>query len=317
MSFLTNYNRFLAPAKKLTRVLGLSNDLDDLTSGPCPHGIPRRDCLEKDCRRVLSLAGSLEIAQHYLPRDLLAVFPDEITVIAAQMHLALKDRESQILQELVDTAGQISLAEVGRCIGWSKQTVQRDCRKMIRRFLVGEKGRPREKAGTLRVTRRKGQRGKEYWVTHVAEFGKWRTVWYESVLDKKEIRRLQRKQRSKTKVGDSFQESPMRRLWADLNLAFASSDSGLSSEPLSQREEDPDWSHNLKWAKHRIQGKRKEWDNPSYEEVSRRIRGDFPKCRYCRTPILLGCRIKGKRITRRREFCDDACKMRWKRRQDS
>jgi hypothetical protein len=37
-------------------------------------------------------------------------------------------------------------------------------------------------------------------------------------------------------------------------------------------------------------------------------------CRACHTPILVGCRIDGRTVTRAREFCCDACKMQVQRR---
>jgi hypothetical protein len=37
-------------------------------------------------------------------------------------------------------------------------------------------------------------------------------------------------------------------------------------------------------------------------------------CRGCRTYLIRGFGINGRRITRAREFCDDACKMRAERR---
>ena len=46
----------------------------------------------------------------------------------------------------------------------------------------------------------------------------------------------------------------------------------------------------------------------------RRINGRLRQviCGYCHTPILRGFVLDGRKITRRREFCGDSCKMNWR-----
>ncbi len=81
-----------------------------------------------------------------------------------------------------------------------------------------------------------------------------------------------------------------------------------------------EWDHNLRWAEKRIRGRRKnnvDLQQLSFTQVLSRIRGRLRACPSCHTPILVGCIVDGKRVTRRREYCDDACKMRLVRRERS
>ncbi len=51
----------------------------------------------------------------------------------------------------------------------------------------------------------------------------------------------------------------------------------------------------------------------SVADILRALGRTGPLCRACHTPILVGCRIDGRTVSRAREFCGDACKMQRRR----
>jgi hypothetical protein len=97
----------------------------------------------------------------------------------------------------------------------------------------------------------------------------------------------------------------MNELAGDLLAAFLP---GLTRPERTGSERE----HNLRWAERRLRGKRGRRDPQklSASEVWHHLFARLPTCRYCRTPIMAGCRLDGQLVTRRRRFCDDACKMR-------
>lgn len=86
----------------------------------------------------------------------------------------------------------------------------------------------------------------------------------------------------------------------------------LAHPYMRLRRQRADWTHNLRWAQRRLKGK--DAAHMSRDDVLTKLRGRLPLCRCCYSVILVGCRLDGKRITRRRAYCDDVCKMRAQRR---
>jgi hypothetical protein len=84
-----------------------------------------------------------------------------------------------------------------------------------------------------------------------------------------------------------------------------------------------DWDLNIGLAKHRLQKRWTEKGRWSQEKIldavipRRRRKGPKQQlCPACHTPILVGYRLNGRKITRRKVFCDDACKMNLKRQKE-
>lgn len=73
----------------------------------------------------------------------------------------------------------------------------------------------------------------------------------------------------------------------------------------------------MAWAERTLKRARSRTKRPitSFADVVRVLGRTGPLCRACHTPILVGCRIDGRTVTRSREFCCDACKMQVRRKQ--
>jgi hypothetical protein len=76
-----------------------------------------------------------------------------------------------------------------------------------------------------------------------------------------------------------------------------------------------DWEYNLRRAERLLE---RTGAGPwTASEVYRILGRGARLCRACRTFLIRGFRINGSRITRARDFCDDACKMKAERRKKS
>ena len=77
---------------------------------------------------------------------------------------------------------------------------------------------------------------------------------------------------------------------------------------------DADWEFNIRWARRRLGGKKHLTGPWTASEAAKKLVRGGCLCRGCRTYLIRGFRINGQKITRAREYCDDACKMRAERR---
>src|SRR5215813_12977682 len=111
----------------------------------------------------------------------------------------------------------------------------------------------------------------------------------------------------------TIRSSRMRDLHARLALAIYRQDD-CCPHGFNQRE----WNENLLRAKGRIE-KRKLGTNDlgviTGAIIPRRWGVDWRErlCRWCRTPFLIGYFLDGEQITRGKEYCSPACKMRLRR----
>jgi len=74
-----------------------------------------------------------------------------------------------------------------------------------------------------------------------------------------------------------------------------------------------DWEYNVRRARRILERKHSGPWTPL--EVYRALGRGARLCGTCRTFLIRGFRINGRRITRARKFCDDACKMKAERRE--
>ena len=247
-------------------------------------------------------------------RSLIEIFSTNLKIRYAEQHEYITEREASILRELLAAGGQIKYPEIARRIGCSRDTISRDFRKLVGRFMHPDDRSERTAAGTVVATRVRGERKEEYWVAKEDHFDEFCETWFERITDRARITKLRREARVTRQTWIPYKSSPMQILFAALSTEFAPPGLKLFSDPLqSLYRESPSWSHNREWARRRIQGKRKLWDTPSYGEILTRLGRNMPICRYCHTPILVGCRLGNQLVTRRRKFCDGACKMNLRR----
>ena len=107
--------------------------------------------------------------------------------------------------------------------------------------------------------------------------------------------------------------SPVNRLFAALIRQFAGElrkDEFVCPTGVSAS----DWEFNLRRAQRILEGKNHSTGPWTASEVAKKLVRGGRLCRGCRTYLIRGFRINGRKITRAREYCDDACKMKAERR---
>jgi hypothetical protein len=133
------------------------------------------------------------------------------------------------------------------------------------------------------------------------------------ITDEKIIRELRRKGEAMIRSERTpILSSPVNRLFGELIRHFASD---LPAWQRLPRDVTPsDWEYNLRKAERLL--KRKSSGPWTALEVYRTLGRGARLCRACRTFLIRGFRIEGRKITRAKEFCDKACKMRAGRRKN-
>ncbi len=157
------------------------------------------------------------------------------------------------------------------------------------------------------ISRIRGERRRE--VYHAfRELGS-RRRWLLLVTNRSKIRKLRKELREEPRLLTNLKDSAMRRLIANLSLALFT---GKADCPNGVDRKE--WVYNLRLAKKRIGSQRGE-DHSLGKIVAvllrryrRRKKQDL--CRSCHTPILVGYLLDGHKVTRRRKYCDEGCKMR-------
>lgn len=147
-----------------------------------------------------------------------------------------------------------------------------------------------------RITRDRGVRGQRTWRRTgdpIAGYG------WELVTDPRERRAILADPAAERIFGAAFRLSPLRELVDDLCNALSNRKAAPNGHPR--------WRENLAFARRRVQGSRKVWDSPNYETCLRRLVRRQESCRSCRTPLIRGLYVAGRRITKARRYCDDAC----------
>jgi hypothetical protein len=165
------------------------------------------------------------------------------------------------------------------------------------------------------ITRVRGIRQPDVWRRHTFRLGSREMSWSERVTDLTERRAALATHHSLLKRNlRQLPTTTMRSLTTALALHLA----GLKipDDAATKRLKDSaDWSHNLAWAERKLKRARSRTTRPitSVADILRVLAGTDPLCRACHTPILAGCRIGGRMVSRAREFCCDACKMQMRR----
>lgn len=249
----------------------------------------------------------------------LSTFPVGTSIEVALQCGVLTARQADILGAWIEAEGDISLRQLGREANCSHHAAHAELKQLYAVVASEEKEfvevrRPRR---SLVIVRVRGQRELRAYVKHsiCLRIGNEtrEESWLERVDHRPVVRRLLREDHFEPdREFVPMRISPMRELLAALARAKAEDkqDRDLLGPPVGQS---PDWTHNLGWAETRLQ--KAGWrGSRSLTEVIRGLAWKSRVCPACHTPILAGCRLDGKRIARDRRFCDDACKMTYRRR---
>jgi hypothetical protein len=240
-------------------------------------------------------------ARESLWEMILDIFPDDREIDRAAMHVPLDPRDAQLLKRvranLADT-GRLNIAKLAHHDGLSRRTVKKRITTLLSIFL--KKGRqPTAKAGLIEAVKIKGERSPRYYLRHEFAFGEWRSVVKERI----------RKPPLPVPVGHAThcRQSPMNRLFDALIVEFANLP---KTSPRPAPEFASDWDFNCRRGETLL----KKAPRPLNAQTVYYALGKHSKpCKSCRAPILPGFRLAGRTVTRAKEFCDDACRVKYQR----
>jgi len=244
------------------------------------------------------------------------VFPDEITLRAAVQFRAVTLRQAELLEAYFDSEEGLASYKmwevIGRKIGCSGKTVEREFRTIVEKFLKPTPNKAGDGYSTAIEVHVRGERKPRYYRRHSVRFGQWERNWSELITDQKIIRELRRQRVPMTRSNKTpILSSRVNWLFGELIRVFANEvpepehvpPKGISAA---------DWEYNVRRARRILE--RKHAGPWTALEVYRTLGRGARLCNACRTFLIRGFRINGRRITRARKFCDDACKMRSERR---
>ncbi|MGH9460876.1 MAG: hypothetical protein ACRD1X_06635, partial [Vicinamibacteria bacterium] len=166
-----------------------------------------------------------------------------MTVRYAEQRYLISQREALLLCELLRLEGRFSAPKIAEKIGSWERAVRGDFQNLVKKFLGPQPPwvTDADPEGTVIVTRYKGTRRKEYWITRELRLGTYRQTWQEKIPARSgDVRRFRRMGSVTTHVLTPYKETPMRRLLVDFCLQFAPANAGLSHARLERRETDPD-----------------------------------------------------------------------------
>ncbi len=133
-----------------------------------------------------------EAVKSDLERSLMNVFADRKTIRSAKRRRFVSEREADILLELLRAGGRLPYEEIASRIDWSRDTVRRDFRKLVGRFLKKRDRDDPHEAGSLIIKRIRGEKGQTYLIVREIRFGEFREWSAVTTRDKKQIARLRR-----------------------------------------------------------------------------------------------------------------------------
>jgi hypothetical protein len=211
---------------------------------------------------------------------------------------------------------RFSWRQVGHATQRSHGRARRTFRRALHRWhMTCQRDDRLVKRTDLVIVRVVGQRTREPWRRHTLRLGERRVVTSQRITNRDECERILNSHAvDADRIYDQVRSTPMYRLGEALVLRLAgipNGDSGGDQELMNS----PEWRHNLTWAGRKLRRARARTGRPlvTVKDIYRVLAGKCRSCRECHAPILAGCRDK-RRINRGRIFCDDACKMRWSRR---
>jgi hypothetical protein len=257
-----------------------------------------------------------ELTEHDTELDQLKllqkIFPDEITMRAAVQFKVLTLRQVRLLEAYFESDETLPLYKrwdsIGEKIGCSGKTVGREFKALVGKFLKAAASR--ERLAVIEVVHVRGERRPRYYRKQSIQIGEWRREWSELITDKKVIRELRRTSAPMIRLKKTpVPSSPVNRLFGALIRHFASDLPAGDVRPYDITVRD--WEYNLRKAERIL--KRKSAGPWTALEVYRTLGRGAGLCRGCRTFLIRGFRINGRRNTKAKEFCDSACKMRTER----
>jgi hypothetical protein len=252
-----------------------------------------------------------------VPRKLFRIlFADEMTFRIALQYRVLKLSEVCLIKAYLDSDDELPDSKrweaMGKRLGISGKTVERRFRRLVEKLL---KPKPvsSEPTVAIKAVHVRGERQMQYYRKRSIRIGEWRRDWWELITDKKVIRELRRQQPRMIRSNKiAVPLSPVNAMFAALIDRLGSDSQGefLLPEEVSES----DWEFNV-WRAKRMLGRKKGLIGPgSRLEVAKKLVRGANRCGACRSYLIRGFRIGGRKITRRREYCDGACKMRAERR---
>lgn len=248
------------------------------------------------------------------------IFPDEITLRAAVQFRAVTLRQGELLEAYLESDDGLPDYKrwdaIGRKIACSGRTVEREFQKLVEKFFVEKSKSESAAAGAIELVHVRGERKPRYYRRHTVQFGEWKRNWSELITDRKTIRDLRRRRVPMIQSNKiPIPSSPVNWLFGELIRVFGNAvpnPERLPSEGISAS----DWEYNIRRARRLLAGKKHLTGPWTPLEVAKKLVRGGRLCRGCRTYLIRGFRINGRRITRAREFCDEACKMRAERRKN-
>ncbi len=328
------------------------NEIDYIDVLECPHGQLLKNCHEPQCGRdwdllrknpdrpdpvVNPMVGKYDnLLDRKAIRDWKAKeeapndsedgntspgpsFPDKEAIFIGRYYRLLTETQAKILSAIAEwkvaaKEGGDSRQEVrqptkfgiAKVTGLSRRTVQKELPKL--RPFLSEGGPGRLNTEALTIVRERGNRKRRFYVVRSARLGERKQRW-RALVTGKELARLKGlgvplEKEVLVPIPDSPTRILLHKLWTAL----------VHKRGKRTTYKGPDWNYNIEWARKRVFGKSKSADAFQPDAILTRLTRKLPICRQCHTPILAGCKLAGKRITRGREYCDDACKMKGARR---
>jgi hypothetical protein len=203
-------------------------------------------------------------------------------------------------------------AAIGKRLGVSGKTVERRFGLLVERFF-----KPRALSSQTNVAIKavhvRGERQLQYYRKRSIRIGEWTRVWWELTRDKKLIRELRRQPPRMIRSNQiAVPLSPVNAMFAALIDRLASDSQGEFLLPKDGSEWD--WEFNVSRAKRMLESKKGLTGPGSRLEIAKKLVRGANRCGACRSYLIRGFRIGGRKITRRREYCYSTCKMRAERR---
>ena len=236
-----------------------------------------------------------------LDREVLELYTTARHIVEEMQYRELSGSEKEFKRRFVRGDG-LSWRAVEREKRIDRKKLSQAFRNIVARFLKGSPDPGSSETTTgVEIVQVKGKRQRRIFLTRKLVFGSWEMYWSE--LGEKKGRR------SGLTVDKvvlrPIKTSPMRVLLASLAANF--SQSHRSTQPELRAGE---WEHNVKWAAKRLKKYFRQSTFFSYAEILTALCRHRKICKFCHTPILAGCRLAGRLITRRSRYCDSVCKMR-------
>jgi hypothetical protein len=240
------------------------------------------------------------------------VFPTLATLQAAVQLGVLTRRQGQVLEPYVEAQGaRVSRRELSGASRRSGAVVRREFEAVVRALWPRPDSRPRlQIRSTIKRVRVRGERkARVYRRRQVLFNGRVIDSWLERIGDEAAIGAGWHGG-ERVRKGVPIRSSRMRRLLQALVDARPAVGTGGIRPRQPRWMTRHDWQHNLLWAGRRQRRflRRARVSGSSHPELSALVLG-LPVCGACHTPVLIGARLGGRLITRRRQFCDASCKM--------